>query len=433
MSGESCELAGRRLTQYTVSHGRSSGHVRWCAVSHWEVVCRIGALHQLTVLRAALLRCEYVVRSAHCQYGRARLNMDASLISDQLRSPLPTLLGSACVHLLLCKPSIVTNCTRYLATSLLIMHRVFSLCLLALCVSLLSCSVTADVPADLIASIPGFGKTPTKQYSGLLPADANNTVFLHYWFVTSSGNPTTDPVVVWMNGGPGCSSLEGGLYELGPFTFTGAEVNGVPTLVLNPNAWTTVASVLFLEQPAGVGFSYAVNGSTTSDDYIQSQNTYGFLLSFFAAYPEFAKNDFYVTGESYAGIYVPTLTYRIYEGNKAGNAHINIKGAAIGNGCWGDEIGTCSSSPDSTRIALTFYYGHGMVSHAAWDAMIATCGPSFNSSSDACDQAINNAIDNVGNIDVYNGETTAPHTAHATDACYTRGSLSSCRFLSTVV
>ena len=176
------------------------------------------------------------------------------------------------------------------------MQRLVALCVFALCAAFLLPSISADVPADLIASIPGFGKPPTKQYSGFLPADANNTVFLHYWFVTSSGNPSTDPVVVWMNGGPGCSSLEGGLYELGPFTFTGAEVGGIPTLVLNPNAWTTVSSVLFIEQPAGVGFSYAVNGSTTSDDYIQSQNTYGFMLSFFKAYPEFAKNEFYVTG-----------------------------------------------------------------------------------------------------------------------------------------
>ena len=283
------------------------------------------------------------------------------------------------------------------------MHRIFTLCVLAVCATFLFSSISADVPADLISSIPGYGSPPSKQYSGFLPADDNNTVFLHYWFVTSTGNPATDPVVVWMNGGPGCSSLEGALYELGPFTFTGGEVNGIPTLVLNPNAWTTVSSVLFIEQPAGVGFSYAVNGSTTSDDYIQSQNTYGFMLNFFKAYPEFAKNDFFVTGESYAGIYVPTLTYRIYEGNKAGKPRINIKGAAIGNGCWGDDVGTCSGSPDSTRIALTFYYGHGMVSQQAWETIMATCGPYFNSSSDDCGSAVNDAMSNVGDIDVYDG------------------------------
>ena len=146
--------------------------------------------------------------------------------------------------------------------------------LLALLASLLFTLATADIPADLITSLPGYGKTPSKQYSGLIPADADNTVFLHYWFVTSTGNPATDPVAVWMNGGPGCSSLEGFLTELGPFQFTGErDSTGLPLMRDNPYAWTTVSSVLFLEQPAGVGFSYSVNGSTRTDDWIQSQNT----------------------------------------------------------------------------------------------------------------------------------------------------------------
>ena len=93
----------------------------------------------------------------------------------------------------------------------------------------------ADVPGDLIDSLPGYGKTPSKQYSGLIPVDDAKTVFLHYWFVTSTGNPTTDPVAVWMNGGPGCSSLEGFLTELGPFMFTGQrDSTGLPTLTDNP-------------------------------------------------------------------------------------------------------------------------------------------------------------------------------------------------------
>ena len=179
------------------------------------------------------------------------------------------------------------------------------LCLLALlCVACWSLSA-ADVPADLIDSLPGYpngGKTPSKHYSGFLPVDDAKTVFLHYWLVLSTGNPSTDPVAVWMNGGPGCSSLEGYLTELGPFVFTGErDSSGLPLLADNPYAWTTVSSVLFLEQPAGVGFSYATNGSTRTDDFVQSQNTYGFLLSFFKAFPELAKNDFFITGESYAG------------------------------------------------------------------------------------------------------------------------------------
>jgi len=263
-------------------------------------------------------------------------------------------------------------------------------------------SINADVPADLITNIPGYGAPKTKQYSGFIAADDAKTVFLHYWFVTSP-NPTKDPVAVWMNGGPGCSSMEGGLYENGPFTFTSAIDNktGIPVMADNPNAWSTVASMLYIEQPAGVGFSYAVNGTTSSDDYVQSQNTYGFMLNFFKAFPEFAQNDFYVSGESYAGIYVPTLANRIVMGNAAGNAKINIKGIAVGNGCWGSEVGTCSSSSDANRYSIELFKGHSMISQNTYADLVNTCGPLFNGTSDDCTNKINDALNNVGNIDVY--------------------------------
>ena len=92
----------------------------------------------------------------------------------------------------------------------------------------------ADVPGDLIDTLPGYGKTPSKQYSGFLPVDEAKTVFLHYWFVTSTREPSIDPLTVWMNGGPGCSSLEGFLTELGPFKFTGErDSTGLPLLTDN--------------------------------------------------------------------------------------------------------------------------------------------------------------------------------------------------------
>ena len=82
------------------------------------------------------------------------------------------------------------------------MSPLWSMCLGLLAVWLCCHSlVHADVPGDLIETLPGYGKTPSKQYSGLLPADDAKTVFLHYWFVTSTGNPATDPVAVWMVSG----------------------------------------------------------------------------------------------------------------------------------------------------------------------------------------------------------------------------------------
>jgi len=145
--------------------------------------------------------------------------------------------------------------------------------------------------------------------------------------VESQGNPETDPVVLWLNGGPGCSSLLGLLSENGPFTL---QQDGA-TLELNPYSWNQVASIIYLESPSGVGFSYSDNGNYLTGDNDTAAGNYNFLLGFFEAFPEFASNPFYIAGESFAGYYVPQTAYAVMKGNAAGNAKINLLGFAVGN------------------------------------------------------------------------------------------------------
>ena len=265
----------------------------------------------------------------------------------------------------------------------------------------------AAIDGDLVTTLPGYGQLKTKHYSGLLPVDDAKSVFLHYWFVESSGTPSTDPVVVWLNGGPGCSSLEGFLFELGPLHFTGQkDASGLPTLYDNPYSWSQNANILFIESPAGVGFSYAVNGSTACSDEIASQNNYGFLLNWFAGFPEYVKSDFYITGESYAGIYIPTLADRIRLGNQGGQSAINLLGFAVGNACWGNQVGTCAFAWDSDVINTVFYYGHALFSQVSYEKVIVSCGNLTNPSpTDACENSIQNAwneIDTINNVyDIY--------------------------------
>ena len=175
-----------------------------------------------------------------------------------------------------------------------------------------------------------------------------------------------------------------------------------------------MSSLLFIEQPAGVGFSYAVNGSTWTDDFIQSQNTYGFLLNFFKVYPEYRKQgthktidtttacttlhlassgathcpsvrgllaaDFHIAGESYAGIYVPTLANRILDGNAAGQPRINLKGIAVGNGCMGVDTAYCgvylgAGFAQHTKFDIDFMYGHGNQNAAGQLLTVPTTSP----------------------------------------------------------
>jgi len=287
-------------------------------------------------------------------------------------------------------------------------------------IAFFAASVIADVPGDLVTTLPGYnGKLPQRHYSGFVASDAAESVYLHYWFVEAATNPKTAPVLVWLNGGPGCSSLDGLLSELGPLHFNGETSNGVPSLIDNPYAWSNVANVIFLESPAGVGFSYTKNGSTTTNDEITSQNNYGFLKNWLKAFSEYANNPVYITGESYAGIYVPTFAQRVWEGIKSGDAKINFKGIAVGNGCWGNAVGTCAmydGAWDGTAYEMEFLHGYAMISEPHWDAVVKYCGNfSDPNPSQDCQDAVSTASQDGGDYNVYSIYDTCPSPVSAKD------------------
>jgi serine carboxypeptidase-like clade 1 len=203
-------------------------------------------------------------------------------------------------------------------------------------VFLVNTVVEGAVPADEITSLPEFsGSLPSKQYSGYL--QVAQTTFLHYWFVESENNPTTDPVVLWLNGGPGCSSLDGFFYELGPF-----ELKAGGGLKLRPYRWNRFANMLFLEAPVGVGFSYSSDKDYSNSDNRTATENMLAIEKFFESYSEYKSNGLYLTGESYAGIYVPTLAEAILKSTDAGTyTGASLLGIAVGNGCTGYETGVC--------------------------------------------------------------------------------------------
>lgn len=166
-----------------------------------------------------------------------------------------------------------------------------------------------------------LGVDKVKQYSGYLD-DEENDKHLFYWFFESRNDPENDPVVLWLNGGPGCSSLTGLFMELGP-----SAVNKKLELQYNPYSWNSNASVIFLDQPVNVGFSYS--GSSVSNTVAASKDVYALLTLFFKQFPEYAKQDFHISGESYAGHYIPVFASEILSHKKT---NINLKSVLIGNG-----------------------------------------------------------------------------------------------------
>lgn len=122
-------------------------------------------------------------------------------------------------------------------------------------------------------------------------------------YVESESDPQNDPVVLWLNGGPGCSSMTGKLIELGPW-----RVNKQGRLSWFEQRWNKKANIIFMESPACVGFSYDDDNVCATSDDETAEHNYNAMKDFFVGWPELVDNKLYITGESYAGVYVPTLS-----------------------------------------------------------------------------------------------------------------------------
>ena len=136
---------------------------------------------------------------------------------------------------------------------------------------------------------------------------------------------------MWLTGGPGCSSELAIFYENGPYT-----INDDMSLNPNAKAWNQVSNLIFVDQPVGSGFSKcsSIFHYETNEDQI-SENMKLFLDGFIKANPEYQGRDFYITGESYAGHYIPAIAY--YLSHNVTDLGLNFKGVAIGNG-WVDPM-----------------------------------------------------------------------------------------------
>jgi cathepsin A (carboxypeptidase C) len=166
-----------------------------------------------------------------------------------------------------------------------------------------------------------LGVDDVKQYSGYIDNEEDDK-HLFYWFFESRNDPKHDPVVLWLNGGPGCSSLTGLFMELGPSSITkDREVK------FNPYSWNANASVIFLDQPVNVGYSYS--SASVSNTVAAGKDVYAFLTLFFKQFPEYAKQSFHISGESYAGHYIPVFASEILSHKKR---NINLQSILIGNG-----------------------------------------------------------------------------------------------------
>ncbi|KZL69632.1 serine carboxypeptidase [Colletotrichum incanum] len=169
-----------------------------------------------------------------------------------------------------------------------------------------------------------------ESYAGLLPISdsPDETRKLFFWFFPSTAAQTPEEVTIWLNGGPGCSSLSGFLTENGPFTWEA----GTLAPVQNPYTWTNLTNMLWVEQPVGVGYSQGTPNIT--DEVELAAEFRGFYKSFVDTFE--TKNwKTYITGESYAGYYVPYIADGFISANDTD--YFNLAGISINDPIIGDE------------------------------------------------------------------------------------------------
>ncbi|XP_038707253.1 serine carboxypeptidase-like [Tripterygium wilfordii] len=154
-----------------------------------------------------------------------------------------------------------------------------------------------------------------------------------FYYFFESRNSKEDPVVIWLTGGPGGNSAISIFNGNGPFRIEEYNLSSLH-LKWNIYGWDMVSNIIYVDQPIGTGLSYPFNDNDIRQDQNGiSNDLYDFLQEFFKKYPDFVNNDFFITGQSYAGHYAPALASRIQRGNRENEGiHINLKGFAVGNG-----------------------------------------------------------------------------------------------------
>eukprot|EP01101_Sappina_pedata_P004454 TRINITY_DN18_c0_g1_i1.p2 TRINITY_DN18_c0_g1~~TRINITY_DN18_c0_g1_i1.p2 ORF type:complete len:492 (+),score=224.66 TRINITY_DN18_c0_g1_i1:78-1553(+) len=240
-----------------------------------------------------------------------------------------------------------------------------------------------------ITSLPSYNGPQLSMYSGYIQVEQKTNKNLFYWLIESENDPANDPIVLWLNGGPGCSSVSAIFTENGPLTL---QSDG--SISYNNLGWTKHANMLYLEMPVNVGFSYSNQNIYTTSDNETATDNYIFLQKFFQQYPQYQGRDFWIAGESYAGVYIPTLTEKILDDSST-QLFQQFKGFMAGN-----PVFNCKyTQSTSTAIQFNLLYWHGLVSYTQYHKFVSTGCTTQTSTSAICIAQLQAAKLAIGYID----------------------------------
>src|SRR5450830_494498 len=198
-----------------------------------------------------------------------------------------------------------------------------------------------------IERLPGVdGTVRLSQYAGRLPVDRKNNGKMFFWLVEADRDAANKPLVIWLNGGPGASSLNGLLWGNGPLTMA-------PSGKLSPSlyGWNKLANMLYVDQPLGTGLSQVdAGGRVRTRDKVVA-DFYDFLVEFYRLFPDYRTRPLFLAGESFAGHYIPDFARAILDRkNTPGGLQVQLAGLAIGSG-WFDPVIQLRSNIDYAYAA----------------------------------------------------------------------------------
>lgn len=219
----------------------------------------------------------------------------------------------------------------------------------------------------------GEGRALKPTHSGYLPVNSeggSEMFFIFYEAEDPVSGPDTTPIVLWLQGGPGCSSMFGMLYINGPYFI---HPNNL-TLYRNPGSWTRRFGMLFVDQPIGTGYSVVAGGNIPNDEVTMAAHLYSTLQNFYKMHKVYRNRPLFVTGESYAGKYVPSISHYIVQAEAMNSGYADkmkklrdigaeverpvfkLGGMAIGNGFTDAETQTRYQAVVAWSMGLIDWY-----------------------------------------------------------------------------
>ncbi|KAF3577498.1 hypothetical protein DY000_02033660 [Brassica cretica] len=218
--------------------------------------------------------------------------------------------------------------------------------------------------ASVVKLLPGFeGPLPFELETGYIGLGEEEEIQMFYYFIKSENNPQEDPLLIWLTGGPGCSSIFGLLFENGPLALKFEVYNGsIPSLVSTTYSWT---------KPVGSGFSYSRTPLVDKiSDTGEVKRIHEFLQKWLSKHPKFYANPFYVAGDSYSGMVVPPVVQEISEGNYiCCKPLINLQGYILGNPVTDTKL--------EHNYLIPFAYGMALISEELYESMKRICKGSY--------------------------------------------------------